>query len=242
MFKDRGTDMKLHYQFNSHIYDPESIRGKFRMKKFVRILGEYLDAKKGKALDVGCAMGISTFALEKLGFKPVGIDTSKVFIRKAKDISMRKNLKSKFYQKNATEIDTLKETFNAILYMGNPLPHFAIDELDTIIRKTWNILNLDGVILFHYWDWIDRLFSSYQRTLVEKNQGNKVMLSYHYALDTVSGAFERIFFLPERGDFFRGKFYIWSPWLLEFLLKKNRFKKITSINLEGQIWITKAVR
>lgn len=38
MFRDRGTDISLHYQFKKEIYDPETIKGKFRMKRFVRIL------------------------------------------------------------------------------------------------------------------------------------------------------------------------------------------------------------
>lgn len=242
MFKDRGIDMTLHYKFKQQIYNPETLSGKFRMKRLVRILGEYLAGKKGKALDVGCGMGVATFALEKLGFKPVGIDTSKTFIQKAKDIASRKKLISKFYLKKATEIETLKEVFNTVVFMGNPLPHFSMDELDTAIRKSWNVLNIDGIILFHYMDWVERLFSSYQRVLVEKNQENEVMLSYHSMLDTTSGAFERLFVIPEKGEFFKGRFYIWSPWLLEYLLKKNRFKKIESDNLEGSLWITRAVR
>lgn len=242
MYKDKGTNMALHYQFNEQIYDPESIRGKFRIKRFIRILREYLNAKKGKALDMGCGMGISTFALEGLGFKPVGIDTSKPFISRAKDIATKKNFVSKFYLKNAIEIDTLKESYNAVTFLGNSLPHFSIEELDTVIRKAWNVLNIDGVILFHYTDWVNILFSSYQRMLVEKNQEKKVMLSYHSSLDTTTGAFERLFFLPEKGEFFRVRFFIWSPWLLEFLLKRNRFKKIETHNLEGNIWITSAVR
>jgi hypothetical protein len=47
-------------------------------------------------------------------------------------------------------------------------------------------------------DWVDRLFSTYKRTLVEKNQENKIMLSIHSTLDTKSGVFERVFFLPEK--------------------------------------------
>ena len=242
MFKDKGTDMTLHYDFNEQIYNPESLKGKFRMKKLLRILAEYLEGEKGKVLDIACGMGISTFALEKLGFQPVGIDTSKNFIEKAKDIASKRKLSSKFYVKKAQDIDKLKQTFNTVVFMGNPLPHFTMEELDTTIKKAWNVLNIEGIILFHYMDWVDRLFSSYQRVLVEKNQENKIMLSYHSTLDTVTGAFERVFLLPDKGELFRGRFYVWSPWLLEFVLKKNRFKKIESNNVEGHIWVTKAVR
>jgi len=242
MLRDKGIDMTLHYKFNEQTYDPQSLKGKYRMKQFVRILAEYLGIKKGKALDIGCAMGISTFALEQLGHKPIGIDTSKYFIQRAKDIASRKKLSSKFYLKKAVDIETLKQTYNAVTFMGNPLPHFTMDELDTTIRKSWNVLNIEGVILFHYMDWIDRLFSSYKRMLVEKNAENEIMLSYHSTLDTEAGAFERLFILPEKGEFFRGRFYIWSPWLIEFLLQKNRFKKIESTNLGGHMWVTKAIR
>jgi hypothetical protein len=58
MFKDKGTNMDLHYKFNQEIYDPESIKGKYRMKKFLRIFAEYLKGLKGKALDVGCGNGL----------------------------------------------------------------------------------------------------------------------------------------------------------------------------------------
>jgi MPBQ/MSBQ methyltransferase len=242
MFKDKGIDMSLHYEFNRQLYDPESISGKFRMKMFVRILGEYLNAKKGKALDIGCAMGISSFAIEQLGFKATGIDTSREFIKKAKDIASKKKFTTKFYVKKATDIESLKESFNVVTFMGNPLPHFSIEELDSAIRKSWNVLNIDGVIFFHYMDWVARLFSSYQRVLVENNQENEVMLSYHSELDTVNGAFERLFLQPEEGQFFKGRFHIWSPWIIEFLLKHNRFKKIESENLEGHMWITRAIR
>lgn len=242
MFKDKGTNMTSHYNFNVQIYDPESISGKFRMKKFVRILGEYLNSKKGKVLDIGCGMGVSTFALERLKFKSTGIDTSKAFIQRAKEITLKKNLSSKFFTKAAKDIETLKEVYNAVTFLGNSLPHFSIDELDTIIRKSWNVLNIDGIILFHYSDWVNILFSSYQRQMVEKNQENKVMLSYHSGIDTSAGFFERLFMLPEKGELFRARFYIWSPWFLEFLLKRNRFKKIESNNLEANIWVTRAVR
>jgi len=242
MYKDKGSDLSLHYKFNEQIYDPESLKGKYRMKKFLRILGEHLDVKKGKVLDIGCGMGVSTFALEKLGFKPTGIDTSKSYIQKAKDIQTRKKLASKFYLKQAKDIESLKEAYNAVTFLGNSLPHFAIDELDTAIRKSWNVMNIDGAILFHYSDWVNILFSSYQKTLVEKNQENKIMLSYHSSIDTVTGVFERLFLLPESDEFFTGRFFIWSPWMLEFLLKRNRFKKIQSVNLLDNIWITKAIR
>lgn len=242
MFKDKGSDMDLHYLFNQQIYDPESIKGKYRMKKFLRIFAEHLKEAKGEALDVGCGMGISTFALEKVGFKPTGVDASEDFIRKAKDIALKKQLRSKFYNKKAKDIDTLKQAFSVTVFMGNPLPHFSFDALDTIIRKSWNIINIDGIILFHYMDWVDRLFSAYKSILVEKNQENKIMLSVHSTLDTKAGIFERVFFLPDKGEFFNGRFHIWSPWLLEYLLKKNRFKKIESQNLEGHMWITRAIR
>jgi MPBQ/MSBQ methyltransferase len=242
MFRDRGTDMSFHYEFKKEIYDPETLKGKYRMKRFVRILAEYLDAPKGKALDIGCAMGISTFALEQFDYEPIGIDTSKSFILIAKDISTKKKLKSRFYVKKATEIESLKQMFNVVTFMGNPLPHFSIDELDTTIRKCWNVLNIDGVILFHYQDWIARLFSSYQHTFVETNRMSDVMISYHSALDTNSGEFERIFMLPKKGEFFKVRFNIWSPWILEFLLKNCRFKNIESHKLEEDLWVTRAVR
>ncbi|OQX50717.1 MAG: hypothetical protein B5M53_11860 [Candidatus Cloacimonas sp. 4484_209] len=242
MYKDKGMGLSLHYKFNGQIYDPESIQGKFRMKKFLRILSEYLNMKKGKVLDVGCGMGVSTFALEKLGFKPTGVDISKTYIQRAQNIAEKKKLLSKFFLKSAVEIETLKEAYDAVTFLGNALPHFSIEELDEVIRKAWNVLNIDGIILFHYADWVNILFASYQKTLVEKNLENKVMLSYHSVIDTTTGSFERLFLLPESGELFRARFHIWSPWIIEFLLKRNRFKRIESHNIENNTWITKAIR
>jgi len=84
------------------------------------------------------------------------------------------------------------------------------------------------------------LFSSYRGSLVEHNPMGEQMLSFHSDINTKLGYIRRLMHIPKSHKFCENDLYIWSPWLVEFILKINGFGKIESKNPSGLQWITKA--
>lgn len=76
--------------------------------------------KGEKAPDVGCGTGISTFALEELGFDIVGIDIREETIQKAKEIAKRRRSKAKFYFMDAKRLEFEHESFDLVALLVLP--------------------------------------------------------------------------------------------------------------------------
>lgn len=200
------------------MYDPRSEAGKRRMEKQKALLGKFLPIKSGKALDIGCGMGISTFALEELGFEVTGIDVQEELVEKAKEIAGDIGYKAKFMVMDARKLDFPNESFDLVALLGNPLPHLSVYDFDRIVQEAFRVLKPGGALFIEYADWVKLLHDGYKHVLVEDP-----FISFHVSLDTTKGQVERLFINLEKGYFFRVKINVWAPWIVEFILRKAGF-------------------
>ncbi|ADT84226.1 class I SAM-dependent methyltransferase [Thermococcus barophilus] len=218
MFRDLGETFEPTYKEKLWMYDPRSEAGKRRMEKQKALLGKFLPIKSGKALDIGCGMGISTFALEELGFEVTGIDVQEELVEKAKEIAGDIGYKAKFMVMDARKLDFPNESFDLVALLGNPLPHLSVYDFDRIVQEAFRVLKPGGALFIEYADWVKLLHDGYKHVLVEDP-----FISFHVSLDTTKGQVERLFINLEKGYFFRVKINVWAPWIVEFILRKAGF-------------------
>ncbi|USG99534.1 class I SAM-dependent methyltransferase [Thermococcus argininiproducens] len=219
MFKNLGYTFEPTYKEKLWMYDPRTEVGKKRMKKQKELLERFLPIKSGKALDIGCGMGISTFALENLGFEVIGIDVQGELVEKARGIAKELGFKAEFRVMDAKKLDFPDESFDLVALLGNPLPHLSVYDFDEIVQEVFRVLKPNGAIFVDYADWVRLLHDGYKHVLVEDP-----FISFHVSLNTMKGQVERFFINLEKGYFFRVKINVWAPWIVEFILRKAGFE------------------
>ncbi len=240
MKKDKMRDYIPHYGFYDSLYNPLSTTGKERIKEIENLIKIYTDKRKGKGLDLCCGMGITTFALENIGFEATGVDIYNNYILRAKKYGKRLKSKALFFCMDVEDLKFEDESFDIVTMLGNPLPHFSIDSLSETFKEAFRVLKKDGEFIIEYNDFVKIMFSSYRWTLVEHNPENEVMISIHSGIDTISGYIKRYF--RWKNEEFENKFYIWSPWIIEFLMKINGLKNINSYPTSEIHFITKGMK
>ena len=219
MFKNLGETFEPTYKEKLWMYDPRTEVGKKRMEKQKELLEKFLPIKDGKALDIGCGIGISAFALEELGFEVIGIDVQEELVEKAKKIAEELGYKTEFRVMDARKLDFPDGSFDVVALLGNPLPHLSVYDFDKIIQEAFRVLKSDGVLFLEYADWVRLLHQGYREVLVEDP-----FISFHVSFDTTKGQIERLFINLEKGYFFRVKINVWAPWIVEFILRKVGFE------------------
>lgn len=202
----------------SWIYDPRTEVGKKRMRKQKELLERFLPINSGRALDIGCSMGISTFALEELGLKVIEIDVQEELVEGAKKIAEELGYKAEFKVMDAKKLIFSDESFDLVALLGNPLPHLSIHNFDKIVQEAFRVLKPNGVLFLEYVDWVRLLHDGYKHVLIEDP-----FISFHVSLNTIKGQVERLFINPEKGYFFKVRVNVWAPWIVKFILRKARF-------------------
>lgn len=218
MLRNLGETFEPTYMEKLWMYDPRTEAGKRRMERQRELLERFLPIKSGRALDVGCGMGISTLALEGLGFEVVGIDIQEELVGKAGEIARELGYRAEFRVMDARKLDFPDGSFDLIALLGNPLPHLSPYDFDEIAREAFRVLGPGGVLFLEYADWVRLLHEDYKSVLVEEP-----FVQFHVSLDTVRGQVERLFVNLEKGYFFRVKINLWAPWIVEFILRKAGF-------------------
>jgi len=216
-FYRKIDDIRL-YSINSPIF-------RFRLEEFIQILRRYQGLFGKKALDVGCGGGISTFALEKLGLNVLGIDIQEDMIKYAKEAAKILNSKAKFMIVDAKKFEA-EEKFDSIFLLGNVIAHIDIKDFKEIIQRLKNYLQRNGVLVLHYFDVISEIWN--QEFFVKSPQmaGKDVLFTY----DSHEGSINiTIIEKKLRDDLYeaeRFKLYIWTPWILDYILENLGFTNI----------------
>ncbi|WP_297090329.1 class I SAM-dependent methyltransferase [Thermococcus sp.] len=219
MFQNLGyTDVPL-YEKTRDEYDIESERGQERFRELMELLSKHLPVRSGRALDIGCNAGLSSFVLEELGFEVIGIDIQEKAVERAKELAKKRGSKVKFYVMDAKNLNFKENTFDLVALLGSPLPHFSIYDLDEIVRESHRVLKAKRAIVIEYADNLRGLYSWYRDVFVEGP-----LVSIRESIDFIKGS-ERRFFIELAGEtIFIVEFYLWSPWILEFILRKAGFE------------------
>jgi glycine/sarcosine N-methyltransferase len=107
------------------------------------LFSSVIDKKSMKGLDIGCATGILTEALQRFIPTMIGIDLSETMIDVAKRINHNMiEFKVMDMTKIASEFNP--QTFNVITCLGNTLVHVNHEQVKKLINDTHACLKPDG--------------------------------------------------------------------------------------------------
>jgi len=112
--------------------------------------------------------------------------------------------------------------FDLITVLGQPLPHMGIFDFDQTIKDVKKLLAKNGTFLIDQSDLIFRILPQYRDAMTSNLE--PPVLSIHREFNPRHGYFERLYFGRTRHDAY--KIYMWAPWIIEYMLKKNGFTRV----------------
>ncbi len=112
--------------------------------------------------------------------------------------------------------------FDLVTVLGQPLPHIGIFDFDQTISGVKKLLAKNGSFLIDQSDLIFRILPQYRDAMTHNLE--PPVFSIHSALNARHGYFERLFYSRTRHDVY--KTYLWAPWIIEYMLKKNGFTSV----------------
>ena len=101
-------------------------------------------------LDAACGTGWHSIALAQKGYMVAGCDASPAMIERARTNAAQAGVKVRFEVSDFSQLDKFSATFDAILCLGNSLPHLLSQEaLVDALRQIRARLNSGGVVILH---------------------------------------------------------------------------------------------
>jgi len=191
---------------------------------FKRLLGS-----RKRVLDCACGTGFHTAMLSEIGFDVVGSDLSKEMLREAKKNLKKRKLKVPLHRLDFRHLDKRfgKGEFDAVLCMGNSLPHLLSEkEILKMLKSAWNVLNKDGLLVLSIRNY-DKLEGEGTRFML---RGKAMPNLYLYVLDhfdkTIDFTVLRINSKTGKMKEFKTTYLKLKQDALKSLLKKAGFKQI----------------
>ena len=112
--------------------------------------------------------------------------------------------------------------FDLVTVLGQPLPHIGIFDFDQTIIGVKKLLAKNGTFLIDQSDLIFRILPQYKDAMTHNLE--PPVFSIHRTLNARHGYFERLYYSRTRHDSY--KTYLWAPWIIEYMLKKNGFTNV----------------
>jgi len=112
--------------------------------------------------------------------------------------------------------------FDLVTVLGQPLPHVGIFDFDQTISGVRKLLAKNGTFLIDQSDLIFRILPQYKDAMTHNLE--PPVFSIHRTLNPRHGYFERLYYSRTRHDSY--KTYLWAPWIIEYMLKKNGFTNV----------------
>lgn len=113
---------------------------------------------KGKVLDLACASGRHSFALEKHGFEPFGIDISEGMIALAREIAAENGSRVRFINEDLT-LPNLKKrlatagfptSFEGAILLGNAIANMgSLQSARAVVENVRDLLKDGGRLVLH---------------------------------------------------------------------------------------------
>ncbi|MFN3309702.1 MAG: class I SAM-dependent methyltransferase [Anaerolineales bacterium] len=163
----------------------------FEMPFLERILGSIpsRQGKKPQILDTACATGMHAIALAQQGYEVIGTDLSSKMISQAKRNADRAGVDVHFETAALGEqADRFgEESFDAVLCLGNSLPHLLTEEeVRRALVDFYRLLRPSGVVLIQNRNF-DRVLQSRQRKMepqsVVENDKEWIFLRFYDFLE-----------------------------------------------------------
>jgi MPBQ/MSBQ methyltransferase len=112
--------------------------------------------------------------------------------------------------------------FDLVTVLGQPLPHISIFNFDLTINGVKKLIAKNGVFLIDQSDLIFRILPQYRDAMTHNL--DPPVFSVHSNLNARHGYFERLFYSRTKHDVY--KTYLWAPWIIEYMLRKNGFREV----------------
>ncbi len=109
--------------------------------------------------------------------------------------------------------------FDLVTVLGQPLPHMGIFDFDQTMGGVKKLLAKNGTFLIDQSDLIFRILPQYKDAMTHNLE--PPVFSIHR---NRQGYFERLYYSRTRHDSY--KTYLWAPWIIEYMLKKNGFTNV----------------
>jgi len=101
-------------------------------------------------LDTACGTGWHAITLVQKGYTAAGCDASPQMIEQARANSDKAQVKVRFEVADFNRLDVFREIFDALLCLGNSLPHLlSQEELVKALRQMRGRLHEGGVLILH---------------------------------------------------------------------------------------------
>ena len=101
-------------------------------------------------LDTACGTGWHAIALAQKGYTTAGCDASPAMIERARTNAAKAGVNVRFETADFQRLDLFPEKFNAILCLGNSLPHLlSREELLEAFGQIFGRLEHGGVVILH---------------------------------------------------------------------------------------------
>ncbi|HEY4657861.1 MAG TPA: hypothetical protein VIH34_05200, partial [Candidatus Bathyarchaeia archaeon] len=97
-----------------------------------------------------------------------------------------------------------------------------IYDFDEVVAQVRKLLAKKGFFLIDQTDMVFRIIPQYRDAFVPHLR--PPVLNVHYGFNPREGYFERLYYSRSKHDTF--KVYLWTPWVIGYMLKKNGFGKV----------------
>jgi glycine/sarcosine N-methyltransferase len=179
---DQPKNTRDFYHVISEIYD-DMTHFQQRLNTEMRTLSKWLEKYKIRSvLDAACGSGLHTISLARLGVPCVGIDISQEMIKIAKKNAAALQVQAQFLQSDLREMSNqVKQNFDAILFLGNSLPHLTPQtELNRIMLEFRKILNPQGMLIIQLLNY-DKILDAQERIIsITRRQQNTYIRFYDF--------------------------------------------------------------
>lgn len=122
-----------------------------RLAQEMPFLQRTLDRHRARTiLDTACGTGWHAITLAQKGYTAAGCDASPQMIEEARANAAKAQVKVRFEVADFGRLDKFSETFDAVLCLGNSLPHLLSQEkLVEALRQMRGKLRRGGVLILH---------------------------------------------------------------------------------------------
>jgi len=210
------------YSRHPMFYDPESEEARDRAESLRPFLRDLL-TPPGRTLDLACGSGVFSFLLEELGHEVVGVDAMLLMIDRAREVAKRRGSRVRFIRGDARQIPLPDDSFDYVVFLGNSLPHFSIEEMWTVLGEIARVLVPGGGLLVEYSDFIQLLATGGYRDIRTEPFRTGAVISYHSGYSGTDGVIKRLFHYLDTGRFEELEFHLWAPWIIRFVAARRGF-------------------
>jgi glycine/sarcosine N-methyltransferase len=148
------------------------------------LLREWIDPRKTRAaLDAACGTGLHAILLAKMGLAVTGADLSPDMIKTAAANADAQNVKVTWIAADMRKLKkTIRGGFDAVLCLGNSLPHLLTEkDLTAALDGFYRLLNPGGFLLVQQLNY-DGILKKKERIIgVNRKEGKEFIRFYDFA-------------------------------------------------------------